>query len=304
MSIGAFDASWLTDTDQLFLQYFSNTQPGMCPMDLPFWAKISQASAHKVHISHISWSLPQFLWEISESLQILAMAILCGIGVWLMPISSSLNSSCLWNLWGRNSACLWVSYLPFIFLFVDTLFVTQLASFLSGEESVETWQEELWHHLHGEVKYMIKPTLHDVMAWIQKGFLVVFTTPVMDQIIKKLEEDRSYVCGPGDEGAWKEANLYSKDVWKDESIVQVGNIVLLNSLVEKVRHIFMTFISLFVDINKVFLMLGFIDSKGQVSGRPGVVKGLPVAQMDWLSKHPCWIVMKIQTLPHPSWQGW
>ena len=50
------------------------------------------------------------------------------------------------------------------------------------------------------------------MAWIQKGFLVVFTTPVMDQIIKKLEEDRSYVCGPGDEGAWKEANLYSKDV--------------------------------------------------------------------------------------------
>lgn len=59
---------------------------------------------------------------------------------------------------------------------------------------------------------MIKPTLHDVMAWIQEGFLVVFTTPVMDQIIKKLEEDRSYVCGPGDEGAWKEANLYSKDV--------------------------------------------------------------------------------------------
>ena len=138
----------------------------------------------------------------------------------------------------QQKLCLSVSVHSTIVLplmFVHSLFVFKLSSYLSAAESVETRQEDMRRHLHSEVNYMIEPQFNDIEEWTWKGLPSVFSSDVFKRIVVHLEADETYVRGAGDKDAWKDGGLHSKDVPKDDAVVQAAKAEWLNGLVEKVR---------------------------------------------------------------------
>lgn len=93
-----------------------------------------------------------------------------------------------------------------------------------------------------EIGPMKGPAPHVVEKWFRNGLPTAFTSNVLDRIVKKLEEDGSYVRQTGDRDSWKGANLHAKEQPKDESKAQAEKAKWLNGLSEKVRSLYVLLI--------------------------------------------------------------
>ena len=104
----------------------------------------------------------------------------------------------------QQKLCLSVSVHSTIVLplmFVHSLFVYKLSSYLSATESVETRQEDMRRHLRSEVNYMIEPQFDDIEEWTRKGLPSVFSSNIFERIVVHLEADETHVHGAGDKDA-------------------------------------------------------------------------------------------------------
>ena len=115
---------------------------------------------------------------------------------------------------------------------------TQLASYLSFADTVETRQAPMEETLKKEVNLAIVVEHENMVKWIEEGSPAAFTAEVLDAIIKKLVEGGYVGTGAGVD-VWRGACLHAKSSLSspsDETLAQAGKVTWLNGLLEEVCH--------------------------------------------------------------------